>query len=829
MSSATKATVRQFRGRMARTILLISGPLSLIVLSLIGGLAYLYGRGLLSLQYSLILLALIILLAGATWWLVVIRAFRSLPILVEEAQNFAQGNWDQRSQISRQDEIGMLAHSFNLMADDVTELNRRLEIRTSEYESRTQTLAQLSWMVTTSSLESTQSLEELLYQTLALAVKRFGYTFAAVYLVEPPGEDGHRYAALCQGAVSSERSSFERNLAEKRLSQRVSLEASDQGQGSLVAQAIMTNRPQTGSISQQADAEGFITSVMEETPLESIPTAPGSSADASLSPDLVEAAIPISLKEQTLGVLNVIMVRRSPRSQTSQAGLLPSVIMAELQILANHIAFVLAPVSQLEPGSPEVKVGLLRQPMIEKAAAEALTPSLLSYFSQASHQITQAETPDQILATARYVLQQAPYATMLLLSEGDTLRVVHRWPEKILAEAAITYKASEFHRSQEAPESPAHSLGSRRYYPSLINLPADGHPPSNLGGAGETACLPQALLDLFHQMGCQTVAFLPTARGKELAALLLVGATTPLPDLAILQPFIDLVELVAAALSRVRAQQVTHRRLAELQTLWNISQTISIETDLNPLYRIIHDQVMKVMGEVSSFAIALYDAETQLIRFPYMVEEGNFVPVPPFPLGEGLTSIVLRSGHPLLLDTEKEAQVLGARYVGVPAKSWLGVPLLHGGETFGAIIIQDIHREQRFDEEDQRLLGTIAAQVAVVIRNARYLEASRRAAELEKLVYDITDKIRRSPDIRTILKTTADELGTALKARRALIQLQVDEGPSVERPQDGRSHPADIQPANVKPMEVQPAKLHPVDLPAEGLHPEESLPTEAEP
>jgi GAF domain-containing protein len=219
------------------------------------------------------------------------------------------------------------------------------------------------------------------------------------------------------------------------------------------------------------------------------------------------------------------------------------------------------------------------------------------------------------------------------------------------------------------------------------------------------------------------------------------------------------------------------RQLAELQTLWNISQAVSaaavIETDLKPLFQTIHRQVEAVMGDLNSFAIALYDSEADAIRIPYMYEDGQMVDIAPFPLGEGLSSVVVRTRSPLMLveDTERKARQLGAVTIGVPAKSWLGVPMLFGGEVVGLIIAQDIMSEHRFDEEDQRLLSTLATQIAVVVRNARLLETSRQRADVEHLVNEITAKIRRARDMQGILQTTADELGAALGARRAHIRI----------------------------------------------------------
>ena len=144
-----------------------------------------------------------------------------------------------------------------------------------------------------------------------------------------------------------------------------------------------------------------------------------------------------------------------------------------------------------------------------------------------------------------------------------------------------------------------------------------------------------------------------------------------------------------------------------------------------------------------------------------------------FPLGQGLSSIVIRSGQPLLLaySSAEKTRELGAIFVGEPAKSWLGVPLILGGETFGVIVVQDTHNEGRFDEEDQRLLSLVAAQVAVVVRNARLIEDTRRQASSQSQIIEISEKIRRSAEMQTILKTTADELAVALKAHRVTARL----------------------------------------------------------
>ncbi len=220
------------------------------------------------------------------------------------------------------------------------------------------------------------------------------------------------------------------------------------------------------------------------------------------------------------------------------------------------------------------------------------------------------------------------------------------------------------------------------------------------------------------------------------------------------------------------------KRLVVLETLDLVNKTISAETNLDSLFKLVHEQINKVIGDVD-FLIALYSTEKNSIEIPFAVENGKFLHLPPFPLGQGLTSIVIQSKKPLLLgkDVELHAKELGARVVGKPAKSWLGAPLLVGGEAIGAIVVQDLNKEQRFDEDDQRLLSNLATQVAITVRNAFQIETAQRQAERERIAAEISSKLWASTDIHTILRTAIQELSQRLEATEGTIQLQVQDQP----------------------------------------------------
>jgi GAF domain-containing protein len=281
---------------------------------------------------------------------------------------------------------------------------------------------------------------------------------------------------------------------------------------------------------------------------------------------------------------------------------------------------------------------------------------------------------------------------------------------------------------------------------------------------------------------------MPAVRSGRLLAILLLGSTPDMPPLTakaeLLEPYRDLLNLAATGLERIQVGQNVQRQLVELETFWQVSQAISYgidpagvgsETDIDALYALIHRQVERAMGQISSFAIVLYDDATQLVRIPYLVEEQERLPIPPFSLGPGFSSEVIRTRRSLLMFTAAEinakTQEVQAQQVGEAPKSWLGVPMLFGGQVIGLIIVQDAKEEFRFNAQDERLLSMLATQVAVVVRNAHLLETSRRQARQEHLMNEIGDRIRRHVDVETILKTTTEELGRALGAQRATIRI----------------------------------------------------------
>ncbi|MFN8458234.1 MAG: ATP-binding protein [Anaerolineae bacterium] len=176
-------------------------------------------------------------------------------------------------------------------------------------------------------------------------------------------------------------------------------------------------------------------------------------------------------------------------------------------------------------------------------------------------------------------------------------------------------------------------------------------------------------------------------------------------------------------------QRETQERAAELAMVHHVSQALAAQLDLVTLIQLVGENIRQIF-EAQIAYVALYDREAGLIRFPYEYGETHHA----IPFGQGLSSKIIETGQPLLINEDVEGRhiELQAQAVGIQPKSFLGVPITIGSEVIGVIGVENIEREGWFNEADLRLLSTIAANVGAAIHNARlYTEAetARTAAE----------------------------------------------------------------------------------------------------
>ena len=103
------------------------------------------------------------------------------------------------------------------------------------------------------------------------------------------------------------------------------------------------------------------------------------------------------------------------------------------------------------------------------------------------------------------------------------------------------------------------------------------------------------------------------------------------------------------------------------------------------------------------------------------------------------------------------------------------VPIALRGETIGTLVVQSPSGNQ-WSADQLDLIRAVAERVALSAENARLFEETTARAEREKLVSDITSKIRSHTDPQSMIQTAIDELRSALGASRVEVIPQSIKG-----------------------------------------------------
>jgi GAF domain-containing protein len=442
-----------------------------------------------------------------------------------------------------------------------------------------------------------------------------------------------------------------------------------------------------------------------------------------------EIRLPVLAGETFIGILDV---------QSKQANAFDNNLIYALQIISNFLGYLIHHYQSQE-------------------TAKAILGEL-SMLYQANQGFAHSHTREQVFKHCYKTIRQLPQAVCLLCVERGSLQLVSA-PES-------PYPAELSALLQPFSRLPLATLSDQFTFQEYLLLSETTVP---LG-------MPEEYVETVRRLGYQSLTLIPIKDNQQLDALLVICSDDPnQPDQNGLQLCQSLASMASAALEKIASQSYTERQLNRLKILEDVSQVITAEIEMDKLFHTVHQQISNVMGDVD-FLIALYDQVNSMIEIPYAYEEGQMISIPSFPLGDGLTSIIIRTRQPLLLveDTEKRAEQLGARVHGAPAKSWLGVPLLVGRDVIGALIVQDLEKEHRFDLEDQHLLSMLATQVGIAVRNSRMIFDTTQRADRESIVTEITNKLWSSSGVDTILRTALGELGRALNADRGMISLETD-------------------------------------------------------
>lgn len=415
-----------------------------------------------------------------------------------------------------------------------------------------------------------------------------------------------------------------------------------------------------------------------------------------------EACVPVPLGGIVLGVLDV---------QSTQAGAFSQDAIVMLKTLASQVAAAIQTARLIESSQVNFQE--------------------LDRLYRSSRLIAEAKDEMEIMQVGGQILKNSPYPAILFQVNKNLLNVF-----------AVSNGIKD--------EMPRNAM---QYGVPVIRQELDAFLlRGSISTSSASADMPRPLKETLRALDMPNGVFIPIRGQDSLEAVILIGSRQQLPSGASIQPYENLADLMSVAIQRAKAVAQTEKHLKEVESLVSINELTSSISDIQGFFHALLSKVQQIIGDYN-LIVAIYDQPTNSVRIPFSYENGKVISIAPFPLGEGLTSILIRTRQPLMLvkDAERRSAELGAKVVGKPAKSWIGAPMIVQGEPIGALIIQDLEREEAFNDDDLKFFTTVASQVAGVIKNAELLEESKRKALQIETASEIARDISGSLNLDELL------------------------------------------------------------------------------
>lgn len=207
------------------------------------------------------------------------------------------------------------------------------------------------------------------------------------------------------------------------------------------------------------------------------------------------------------------------------------------------------------------------------------------------------------------------------------------------------------------------------------------------------------------------------------------------------------VSQAAISIENAHAYETITRRVNELSSLHNIGTAITSILDMDGLLDTVLKTVVHDLGYDRAMIMLVDEARDVLSRgrgIGGTEEMVKFIEQLELPISEdgGVLSQIVISGNPILVSDVKDTEIKMDMDIitTLKTRSFLAVPLKTKEKVIGIMAADNVKSEMKLAESDERLLSTLAGQVAISIENARLVEevASRERMKQElELAYNI--------------------------------------------------------------------------------------------
>jgi signal transduction histidine kinase len=230
-----------------------------------------------------------------------------------------------------------------------------------------------------------------------------------------------------------------------------------------------------------------------------------------------------------------------------------------------------------------------------------------------------------------------------------------------------------------------------------------------------------------------------------------------------------------------RRERERRERDIGLRRLMNVGRRLVAELDPEVVLERLLEEARNATGARYAALGVLNEDRTELGRFLHLgVDDETARAIGSLPRGRGVLGVLIETPEPLrLAEVGSHEQSFGFPVGHPEMRSFLGVPIMIGGEAWGNLYLAEKTDGEAFTSADEDAASVLAEWAGTAIVNARMYGASeRRRQELERAVLgldaarNIADAIGTESDLDRILELTVKRGRALIRARAVLILLR---------------------------------------------------------